>query len=54
MAGLPSFTIGDQTRPASELKAEATAHPERFSPSVVLRPVVQDRLFPTVCYVAGP
>ncbi len=48
------FVIGDQVHPASDLQQEAKAHPERFSPSVVLRPVVQDRLFPTVCYVAGP
>ena len=48
------FVIGDQVHPASDLQQEAKAHPERFSPSVVLRPVVQDRLFPTICYVAGP
>jgi bacillithiol biosynthesis cysteine-adding enzyme BshC len=49
-----TFTTGDVARPADELKAEAAAHPERFSPNVLLRPIVQDRLLPTACYVAGP
>jgi bacillithiol biosynthesis cysteine-adding enzyme BshC len=39
---------------SAQLATEAGAHPERFSPNVLLRSVVQDRLFPTICYVGGP
>jgi len=48
------YALGDTVRPLSEVQQEAAAHPERFSPNVLLRPLVQDRLFPTICYVAGP
>src|SRR5262249_6820463 len=40
--------------PASALVQQATERPAGFSPNVLLRPIVQDTLFPTICYVAGP
>ena len=49
-----TLVVGERTATPAALAAEAVDHPERFSPNVLLRPVVQDTLFPTVCYVAGP
>lgn len=46
--------VGEQDMPMAELVALAASHPERFSPNVLLRPLVQDTIFPTICYVGGP
>ena len=48
------FVVGAQNYQPAALVQEATEHPVSFSPNVLLRPIVQDTLFPTICYVAGP
>ncbi len=48
------FTIDDQAIDPKVLLAEVSDEPARFSPNVLLRPIVQDALFPTICYVSGP
>jgi bacillithiol biosynthesis cysteine-adding enzyme BshC len=47
-------TVGDREMPVADLVALARSNPERFSPNVLLRPLVQDTIFPTICYVGGP
>ena len=48
------FVVGDQHYATGALLLQAAERPGGFSPNVLLRPVVQDTLFPTICYVAGP
>ena len=48
------FVIGNEVFVPSSLVAKAADRPAAFSPNVLLRPIVQDTLFPTICYVAGP
>ena len=44
----------ERTYAQSDLLDLLDAEPERFSPNVVLRPLMQDALLPTAAYVAGP
>ena len=53
-AGDGRFEIGEHVETKAALLARVQESPAEFSPNVLLRPIVQDTLFPTVCYVAGP
>ncbi len=48
------FLVGDTPYAPAALVELATKEPAHFSPNVLLRPLVQDTIFPTACYVAGP
>jgi bacillithiol biosynthesis cysteine-adding enzyme BshC len=48
------LVAGEKSFALDALLEEARVRPAAFSPGVLLRPVVQDALFPTVCYVPGP
>jgi bacillithiol biosynthesis cysteine-adding enzyme BshC len=48
------YEVGGRTMTLPALLADIDSRPEAYSPNVLLRPIVQDTLFPTVSYVAGP
>ena len=48
------LSAGDHSYSPDELAGQARDFPGGFSPNVLLRPIVQDAIFPTICYVAGP
>ena len=48
------FIEGSEEISASELQSLLAERPRDFSPNVLLRPLVQDSLLPTLAYVAGP
>ena len=47
------FLVGDETIPRAEMVGRISSEPHLFSANVLLRPVVQDYLLPTVAYVGG-
>lgn len=48
------FQIGEEKIPRAELLRRIAAAPQDFNPNVLLRPVVQDYLLPTLAYIGGP
>jgi bacillithiol biosynthesis cysteine-adding enzyme BshC len=47
------FVVGGKTVDVKQLVSEIDAHPEKFNPNVLLRPVLQDWLLPTLVYTGG-
>ncbi len=48
-----NFSVGEETASHRELLDLCDSSPESFSPNVLLRPVFQDYLLPTLAYVGG-
>jgi bacillithiol biosynthesis cysteine-adding enzyme BshC len=48
------FFAGDAEFTMDQLRAAIGSEPLAFSPSVLLRPIVQDALLPTAAYIGGP
>ena len=46
--------VGQSAETKEAMLGRVQSHPAEFSPNVLLRPVAQDTLFPTCCFVAGP
>jgi bacillithiol biosynthesis cysteine-adding enzyme BshC len=49
----PDFLVAAEKIPQTEMLREIASAPHRFSANVLLRPVLQDYLLPTLAYVGG-
>jgi bacillithiol biosynthesis cysteine-adding enzyme BshC len=49
----PDFLVGDEKIPQPEMLRHISDAPHQFSANVLLRPVIQDYLLPTLAYVGG-
>lgn len=55
-AGAVEFVVDGETSEKvsqADLLADISAHPEKYSPNVLLRPTVEDYLLPTLAYTGG-
>src|SRR5262249_30237548 len=52
-AGPGEFVVGEARVSQSELLDNIERTPEQFNPNVLLRPLVQDHLLPTLAYTGG-
>ena len=48
------FSFDGASIPTAALKEAVRSHPERISPDVFTRPVMQSYLFPVLCQIGGP
>ncbi|MDE3180135.1 MAG: bacillithiol biosynthesis cysteine-adding enzyme BshC [Acidobacteriota bacterium] len=48
------FRAGDISANRAEMEAWVESRPIEFTPSALLRPIVQDTLLPTIAYIPGP
>jgi bacillithiol biosynthesis cysteine-adding enzyme BshC len=53
VASTGEFSVGEEKFSSQQLAALVSSSPQSFSPNVLLRPVVQDYLLPTLAYVGG-
>ncbi len=49
-----AYQVGGRSLTLPQVLADIEARPGAYSPNVLMRPIVQDTLFPTIAYVAGP